>query len=216
MPPLTVTSYAILGQLALRPWTTYALAAELRRNLHYFWPRAESLIYSETKRLAALGYATAAVEYIGKRKRTLYRITAAGQQALSGWLATPPRGVQLEFEGLLRVFMASLARPEDTYAALDQVQTEIGGLINLAETIAREYLEGRAPFQAQIAVRVFVWDFLTRYAQLVHDWAAQTERLLRAWEPLPEAEQHRQAQTFLTAEVQRRRQRRRTLPSQLS
>ena len=31
--PLTTTSYAILGQLALRSWTTYELVAEMRRNL---------------------------------------------------------------------------------------------------------------------------------------------------------------------------------------
>jgi DNA-binding PadR family transcriptional regulator len=204
MPPLTVTSYAILGQLALRPWTTYALATELERNLHYFWPRAESLIYSETKRLAAMGYATATTEYTGKRKRTLYRITEAGREALTSWLTTPPRGVALEFEGLLRVLLAPFGRPQDTHAALQQVQADIVGLLQLSEVIAREYLEGRAPFQEHVYIRVFVWDFLTRYAQLVHDWAQQTDRLLQSWSSLPLPERRQSAVAFLAQAMQRR------------
>jgi PadR family transcriptional regulator AphA len=44
---LTTTSYAILGLLAIKPWSTYELAAQMRRNLHYFWPRAESNLYAE-------------------------------------------------------------------------------------------------------------------------------------------------------------------------
>jgi PadR family transcriptional regulator AphA len=91
MAALTTTSYAILGQLALRPWTTYELAAEMRRNVHYFWPRAESLIYAEVKRLAVNGLAAAEKSAVGKRPRTTYSITPAGQAALSAWLETRPR-----------------------------------------------------------------------------------------------------------------------------
>jgi DNA-binding PadR family transcriptional regulator len=175
----------------------------LQRNLHYFWPRAESLIYSETKRLAVMGYATATAEYTGKRKRTLYRITTAGQEALATWLTTPPRDATLEFEGLLRVLLAPLGRPRDTHAALQQVQRDIAGLLQLSEEIAREYLEERAPFQEHVYIRVFVWDFLTRYAQLVHDWAQQTDQLLQNWTSLPPAERRAQALAFLAHAVQK-------------
>ena len=43
---LTATSYAILGHLAMQPWTMYDLAAQMRRNVHYFFPRAESQVYA--------------------------------------------------------------------------------------------------------------------------------------------------------------------------
>ena len=62
---LTTTSYAILGLLAVRPWSTYELAAQMRRNLHYFWPRAESNVYAEPKRLVAGGFARAWAESYG-------------------------------------------------------------------------------------------------------------------------------------------------------
>ena len=53
-PTLTTTSYAVLAQLAVRPWSTYELAQQRVRYFRYVWPRAESAIYREVKRLAAM------------------------------------------------------------------------------------------------------------------------------------------------------------------
>src|SRR3954469_5697273 len=85
---LTTTSYAILGLLALRSWTTYELAKQMERTLHYFWPRAESRLYEEPKNLVAQGLAHAEKTYVGKRARTIYSITPEGREALKEWLAT--------------------------------------------------------------------------------------------------------------------------------
>src|SRR3954451_25128757 len=105
---LTTTSYAILGLLALRSWTTYELAKQMQRTLHYFWPRAESRLYEEPKNLVAQGLAVAEKTFVGKRPSTVYSITPAGRQTLEGWLKTPPAGPVLEFEGIVRVFLADL------------------------------------------------------------------------------------------------------------
>ena len=51
---LTTTSYAVLAQLAVHPWSTYELARQRVRYFRYVWPRAESAIYREVKRLAAM------------------------------------------------------------------------------------------------------------------------------------------------------------------
>ena len=85
--PLTTTSYAILGQLALRPWTMYDLARHMRNEIADFFPRAESQVYAEPKRLVALGLATARQEATGRRRRTVYQITPEGRAALTDWLA---------------------------------------------------------------------------------------------------------------------------------
>src|SRR6266496_2453426 len=89
LPSLTTTSYAVLAQLAVHPWSTYELARQRVRYFRYVWPRAESAIYREVKRLAAMELVTAKREYVGKRPRTLYSITEAGRQTLREWLATP-------------------------------------------------------------------------------------------------------------------------------
>jgi PadR family transcriptional regulator AphA len=39
----------------------------MRRNLHYFWPRAESNLYAEPKRLVEAGFAKARPEPVGRR-----------------------------------------------------------------------------------------------------------------------------------------------------
>lgn len=182
---LTPTSFAILGQLALRSWTTYDLTAEMRRNLHYFWPRAESAIYAEVKRLAADGFARAEREPFGRRHRTVYSITPAGRQALETWLATPAKPYTLEFEGLLRVLLARFGTTEQVRAAVDEARAQADEMLAMAEAIAAEYRTGRAPFQEQVDVRGFVFDFLYSFARMMHDWAARTEAAVAAWDDLP-------------------------------
>ena len=78
-PSLTTTSYALLGLLNIRPWTTYELAKQVQRSLGWFWPRAERKLYEEPKRLVECGLATATSESTGKRPRTVYSITADGR-----------------------------------------------------------------------------------------------------------------------------------------
>src|SRR6187200_2061176 len=104
--PLSTTSYAILGLLSLRPWTTYELAQQMDRALGQFWPRAESKLYEEPKKLVAHGLARASSETVGRRPRTVYTITPKGRRAMAAWVPTPGNGPVLEFEQLVKVFFA--------------------------------------------------------------------------------------------------------------
>ena len=82
---LTTTSYAVLGLLALRPWTTYELAQQMDRALGQFWPPARSKLYEEPKKLVTHGLAIATRESTGRRPRTVYSITnRAGGRSPSG------------------------------------------------------------------------------------------------------------------------------------
>ena len=118
------TPYAILGLLALRPWTTYELAQQVRTSLHRFWPRAERKLYDDPKRLAADGLATATEEYTGKRKRTVYAITARGRRELKAWLGTSSSEPSWENEALVKVFFADGADLD----TLRRTLTEMGDL----------------------------------------------------------------------------------------
>ena len=57
----TATSFALLGLLALQPWTAYELVAQANRSLHFYWPRSEAHLYAELKRIVERGHASAAV-----------------------------------------------------------------------------------------------------------------------------------------------------------
>lgn len=180
--PLSTTSFAILGHLALRDWTMYDLAREMRRNVVFFFPRAESQVYAEPKRLVAAGLAAARTERTGKRPRTVYAITPAGRQALADWLAEPPsRGFQLEFEAMLRVFLGNIGSEADLARALAHARDEAAALADQAFRIRDEYLAGRAPFQAHAVTRALLHDFLTSFAVMTDAWAERSLDRLRAW-----------------------------------
>ncbi len=103
---LTPTSYAILGLLAIKPWTTYELATQVERTVRRFWPRTRSKLYEEPKKLVAAGLAEAVKGAHGRRPRTVYTITPAGRQALAAWLAgesaEPVVRVRAPAQGVLR------------------------------------------------------------------------------------------------------------------
>jgi PadR family transcriptional regulator, regulatory protein AphA len=206
---LTTTSYAILGQLALQPWTMYDLAQQMRRNIHYFFPRAESQVYAEPKRLVELGLASSATEMTGKRARTVYSITEAGRVELARWLASPvSKGPQLEFEALLRVMLAPFGREEDLAATLQQVRDDIAGLLELGDRIRWDYVDGKMPFQRHVANRSMMHDFLARFADLIDEWAEQSAARMAKW-PEQSDEERRQAAIEVIRKRPRRKQSRR-------
>jgi PadR family transcriptional regulator AphA len=57
---LTTTSVAMLGMLAIRPWSTCELAKHVDRSLGPLLPRARGHLHSEPKKLVAHGLAVAA------------------------------------------------------------------------------------------------------------------------------------------------------------
>ena len=81
------------------------------RSLGRIWPRAQSKLYEEPKKLVAQGLACAAEEQVGQRPRTVYTITSRGRRALAAWLRDPGAGPVLEFEQLLKIFFAENGTP---------------------------------------------------------------------------------------------------------
>ena len=136
------TPYAILGLLSVRPWTTYELAQQVRRSLHWFWPRAERKLYDDPKRLAAEGLAKATEEFTGKRKRTVYSITAKGRRELKAWLGTPSAQPSWENEALVKVFFAD----GGDLTTLRTNLTEMGDAARARLAELGELAAGEAPF----------------------------------------------------------------------
>jgi PadR family transcriptional regulator AphA len=207
---LTTTSYAILGELALRPWTMYDLAAEMRRNVHFFFPRVESQIYAEPKRLVGLGLAKATTEMVGKRPRTTYAITKAGRAALRDWLASPlSREPLLEFEALLRVMLAPFGTDDDLRRTLQQAKASINAtVLTLAPKISDEYVSGSAPFQRHAQYRSIMHDFLLHFGMLIDDWADRSLERMKDWPN--QTEEERQAAAVAVFDKSRPRRKRQT------
>jgi PadR family transcriptional regulator AphA len=177
---LTTTSYAILGLLAVRPWSTYELARQMRRNLHYFWPRAESNVYAEPKRLVTGGLARASPEPVGRRRRTVYSITPKGRRALGTWLATPPADPRLESEALVKLAFASNGTKVDLLANLQHFREQAEAKRGELRAIFEEYVRGEDPFPERIHINVVAYRLLWQTAQVELEWAdwaiAEVER----------------------------------------
>ena len=120
----STTSYAILGLLAVRDWTTYELAQQVRRSLNWFWPRAERKLYDEPKRLVEDGLATSRSEPTGQRPRTVYRVTSAGRAALRDWLDEAPAERSTEFEGMVKIFFADAGSRDQLLRTLDRIEEQ--------------------------------------------------------------------------------------------
>jgi DNA-binding PadR family transcriptional regulator len=184
---LTTTSYAILSLLAVRSWSTYELTRQMDRSLGRIWPRAQSKLYEEPKKLAARGFATATEQRVGERPRTLYSITPKGRRALAAWMGEPSDGPVLESEQLLKLFFAENGSREDALATLAQARAwaEERNAGNLEA--ARSYLAGDAPFQSRAAQTMLVGRFLTDFYRLVAEWSDWAGEQVEAWPEDPSA-----------------------------
>jgi PadR family transcriptional regulator, regulatory protein AphA len=178
---LTTTSFAILGLLAVRPWSTYELTRQMDRSLGRIWPRAQSKLYEEPKKLVEHGLATAATERVGKRRRTVYTITEQGRQALADWLQEPGAGPVLESEQLLKVSFAEHGTRDDALSTL--AATRAWAAERNQENLAtgRAYLAGEGPFQHRAAQNMLVGAFLTDYYALVARWAEWASEMVEQW-----------------------------------
>jgi len=167
----TTTSYAILGLLSVRDWSTYELAKQVRRSLRWFWPRTERKLYDEPKRLVADGLATATKQYTGQRPRTVYGITEQGREQLRRWLDEPPATRSMEFEGMLKLFFSDSVSPQ---LRLDNIRAK--RLVcerKLAQLRALEPHASSGPEGPYLTLQLGI-----RMQECVIDWCRTTEQAL--------------------------------------
>lgn len=182
MSSLTTTSYAILGLLNLRPHSAYELARQSRRSLRYLWPKAESRLYEEPKRLVREGLVELRTEPAGPiRRRKTYWITPKGRDALRAWLTTEPSAPRLEFETLLRVFFADAGSPADLQAALRTTRAQAEDAYEQGQVLIREYAGGDIAYEERLHLNMLWAVFSRDLLELIIRWSAFAERETRDW-----------------------------------
>jgi len=151
---LPTTSYAVLGLLALQSWTGYELTQQARRSLAYCWPKEDSVLYEEPRRLVARGLARSHQERAGGRVRNRYEITDEGRRVLREWLAAPGGPPRPQFEPLLRLTFADQGTPPDALAAVDDLRAWAATMRADGLEILRGYREGDAPYPGRSHINV--------------------------------------------------------------
>ena len=178
---LTTSSYAILGLLAIQPWTTYELAKQMAVSLRNFWPRAESKLYEEPKKLVAHGLAEVRTDPVGRRPRSVYSITPAGRAALQAWLDEPGAVAALEFEALVKVFFAEQGTKEQLVANLERIVDDQRARVAVDAEWAGRYLEGGGTFPERLAVLSLVGRLQADFNDMILSWATWAREVVEDW-----------------------------------
>ncbi len=178
---LTTTSYAVLGLLAIQPWSTYELTRQMDRSLGRIWPRAASKLYEEPKKLVAHGLASSRQDRVGRRPRTVYAITSAGRRALAEWLAEPGSGPELESQQLLKVFFADQGSRADALATVAAARAWAEERNADNRDVAQAYLDGEGSFQDRLATNMIAGRFLTDFYRMVAEWADWAAEQIDQW-----------------------------------
>jgi PadR family transcriptional regulator, regulatory protein AphA len=145
------------------------------------WPRAESKLFEEPKKLVEHGYASAREEKVGRRPRTVYSITPAGRRALAAWLADPGKGPLLEFEGLVKLMFADHGSRADALKTIARAKAWAVEM-NAGNIAAGErFATGEGRYDERRAPTLLIGAFLTDFYALVAQWAEWAEAEVAGW-----------------------------------
>jgi PadR family transcriptional regulator AphA len=179
---LTATSYAILSVLSLRPHSTYDITRQMRLSLHYMWPRAESNVYAEPRRLVEAGLAAAHEEWNGQRRRTVYEITGDGRAALAAWLASPSSPPHYENEALVKVMFAENGSREDLLASIRAIGGDAAEALSNVLRIADRYAAGEGEYPWRFGLSGLALRLVMEQRAAALRWAAWAEAIVASWE----------------------------------
>jgi PadR family transcriptional regulator AphA len=118
MEQLSPTAYVILGMIRNEPRSGYEIKGLVDDTTRFFWAASYGQIYPELKRLSEAGLVVGADAPTGGRRRTVYEITADGEEELKAWLREPPETFELREEGLLKLFFADALPREEAVEIL--------------------------------------------------------------------------------------------------
>jgi PadR family transcriptional regulator AphA len=124
MEQLSTTAYVILGFVRNEPRSGYEIKALVDNSTRFFWAASYGQIYPELKRLAEAGLIVGSDSPTGGRKRTVYEITADGEEELRSWLRQRPETFEMRDEGLLKLFFANALPREEAVEILRAMRAE--------------------------------------------------------------------------------------------
>jgi DNA-binding PadR family transcriptional regulator len=126
---LSPTAYVILGMVSREARSGYEIKALVDHTTRFFWAASYGQIYPELKRLSEAGLVEGVDAPRGERKRTVYEITADGEEELGAWLRQPPSIYEMRDEGLLKLFFAGALPQEEAVSILRSMREHHRGVL---------------------------------------------------------------------------------------
>jgi DNA-binding PadR family transcriptional regulator len=174
---LSPTSYLVLGMVRLGISSGYAIKKVADQSTQNFWPTSLALVYPELARLETAGMLTRRSNPQGGRARSAYRISEAGETALTAWLRSAKVApVQIRDEAMLKLFLADALEGEDQ---LELIRTLRERNREKKEALQSEIVPRAEAFESQgiryVAVAARLSADLLEYAE---SWMARLEEEL--------------------------------------
>jgi PadR family transcriptional regulator, regulatory protein AphA len=169
---LSKTSYVILGMLKLGRRTGYEIKALVDVSTRFFWAASYGQIYPELKRLSEAGLIVGSDSPTGGRKRTVYAITADGEEELRAWLRQTPETFEMRDEGLLKLFFADALPREEALEILRSMRARRLAVHEQLEAIRETKGEIEDPFP------MIVLQGGLEYTQWFAEWCERMEAQL--------------------------------------
>jgi PadR family transcriptional regulator AphA len=176
MESLNATAYVILGLVRDQPRSGYEIKAVVDRTTRFFWAASYGQIYPELKRLSEAGLVVGSDSPTGGRRRTVYEITADGEEELQAWLRQPPQTYELREEGLLKLFFAGALPPREAVEILRAMRAHR----EAANAELRAMDPGKAASQSADRFPLMVLRGGIEFTQWFADWCARMEEELLA------------------------------------
>jgi PadR family transcriptional regulator AphA len=158
----TAVTPVVLGLLAPRPLSGYDIKTIVDRSTRFFWAASYGQIYPELKRLDEEGLVEGEDQPNGGRSRRVYKLTAAGHQALVDWLLGSTVTIELRDESLLRLFFADALPHEQALLLLEGRKRG-----------HEEYLETLRAIDARPGEDPPFVDLVLRWGIAFNEWGAQ-------------------------------------------
>jgi DNA-binding PadR family transcriptional regulator len=147
---LSPTAYVILGMVRRQPRSGYEIKAAVDNSTRFFWAASYGQIYPELKRLSEAGLVEGMDEPRGERRRTVYAITAAGEEALVEWLRQPPQTYELRDEGLLKLFFAEALPPAEAVEILRSMREHRLAVLGQLRELEPKVLAKEVPYPLMV------------------------------------------------------------------
>lgn len=128
--------HALLGALADRPRTGYALLKHFQQSLAYAWPASHSQIYPELARLLDDGL----IEQTGSgaRNSKTYSLTEDGLAEVRTWLRETAPDRRVRNDAALRTFFLWLLEDDEAVAHIEREREHWRGQLDELERIREE------------------------------------------------------------------------------
>jgi DNA-binding PadR family transcriptional regulator len=164
--PLRPLSYVVLSLVGEGGASAHELARMVKQGSPVYWDGAMSKVYAEPKRLASLGYLSAARAPGRTNPRTVYTLTPEGRGALQTWLAQPAPFPRIKNEAHLRLLAGDMIDDAAIVESFRAMRPELDRLEQIVEQMHES--AGAVPHR-------------TRYLRLNHDYAKRLLELHREW-----------------------------------